>query len=140
ASCFSCNLPGSTGACTAVTAGGVDPAGMCLDQGPASCGNDGACNGAGACRKYAIGTVCVAARCSAGTYTSESTCNGSGTCTVGWQRACSPFVCNPGGTACFGSCSDDTQCIPTRKCELGQCGLKENGASCNSNDECKSSF
>src|SRR5205814_2907721 len=61
--CMSCALPGSTGVCVAVPAGGADPAGTCKDQGAASCGNDGTCNGSGACRKYQAGAVCAPAAC-----------------------------------------------------------------------------
>jgi hypothetical protein len=136
-SCFSCSLAGAAGTCTAVPGGGVDPTGSCMDQRPASCGNDGTCNGMGGCRKYAAGTVCAAATCAAGTATAASTCNGMGTCTPGARRMCEPYVCNPGGTDCFSSCLDDGQCIPARKCEGGLCGRKDNGGACASPDECK---
>jgi hypothetical protein len=138
ASCFSCSLPGNIGTCTPVPAGGADPTNTCRDQGAASCGSDGTCNGTGGCKRYAPGTVCVAARCSAGTYTSESTCDGQGRCEAGSMRPCSPFVCNSGGTACFNSCTDNNQCIPTRMCQDGQCGRKEDGAACAEDDECAS--
>ena len=36
------------------------PLNQCTDQGTAGCGQDGTCNGSGACRLYATGTTCVA--------------------------------------------------------------------------------
>lgn len=139
-SCFSCNLPGTAGMCLPVPAGGMDPAAACRDQGTGSCGNDGMCNGTGGCRKYASGTVCVAAVCTSGDAKANSTCDGKGTCVTGATRACSPYVCNAAGTDCYSSCSDNTQCIATRTCDMGMCGRKNDGANCAEDDECKSTF
>ena len=79
ATCKSCALAGTLGTCTNVAAG-QDPLNQCTDAGAASCGNDGTCNGAGACRLYVTGTQCVAPACSGSTFTPARTCNGSGTC------------------------------------------------------------
>src|SRR5262249_7303431 len=68
ATCKSCALAGTLGACTNVAAG-ADPLNQCTDAGAASCGQDGTCNGAGACRLYVTGTPCVAASCSGSTFT-----------------------------------------------------------------------
>jgi hypothetical protein len=138
ASCFSCSLPGSIGTCAPVPSNGADPTGTCTDQGKGTCGNDGTCNGSGGCRKYPPATVCVAARCANGRYTSESTCDGMGKCGAGMSRDCAPFVCNPGGTACFDSCNASNQCMPPLMCQMGRCGLKDDGASCSDKAECKS--
>ncbi len=62
ASCFSCAMTGTMGLCTAVPTGLPDPAGLCTDKGPASCGTDGKCQ-AGACQKYPQGTACANASC-----------------------------------------------------------------------------
>src|SRR5262249_19830073 len=80
---------GADGLCAAVGAG-LDPDSECADQGAASCGTDGACNGSGGCRVYASGTVCLAAKCVSGTQTTASTCNGTGTCNSGVSTACTP--------------------------------------------------
>jgi hypothetical protein len=138
-SCFSCNQAGTAGQCLAVPMGAPDPGGGCRDEGAGTCGNDGTCNGTGACRKYASGTVCAAAKCQTGTFTTQSTCDGAGVCRAGEQRACSPYVCNTGGTACFGSCTESSQCITGRTCEMGMCGKKDDGSQCTLGDECKSS-
>ena len=54
--CQSCALAGSLGTCTNVPTG-QDPLNQCTDQGVDSCGNDGSCDGAGGCRRYASGTT-----------------------------------------------------------------------------------
>ena len=58
--CVSCALTGSAGTCSSVPSG-QDPLDQCTDQGVAMCGDDGSCNGSGACRRYAAGTLCVPA-------------------------------------------------------------------------------
>jgi hypothetical protein len=142
ASCFSCALSGAArGTCTAVADGGVDPARVCKDQGPASCANDGLCNGSGACRKYAKDTVCAAASCVSGTETKVSVCNGTGTCVRGSQRTCDPTVCNAEGTACYDSCTMNNQCLPPNLCQAGgTCGKKPTGANCATANECRTGF
>ena len=60
--CQSCVLPGSVGLCRLADVG-TDPRNECNDQGAANCGQDGLCDGAGACRKYPNGTGCGAAAC-----------------------------------------------------------------------------
>jgi len=136
--CMSCALPGSTGVCVAVPAGGADPSGSCKDQGAASCGNDGACNGSGACRKYAAGTVCAAATCTGGNATASSACDGKGACLAGASRSCAPYVCNPTAHDCYNSCSDVSQCLTGNQCLMNQCGKKAAGAPCTQASECMS--
>ena len=72
--CRSCALPGSEGACTNVPER-QDPLDQCPDTGAASCGTDGTCDGAGACRFYAKGTTC---RAIAGACDVAETCAGGG--------------------------------------------------------------
>ena len=80
-SCFSCAMTGTMGLCTAVPTGLPDPAGLCTDKGPTSCGSDGKCQ-AGACQKYLQGTACANATCPmpGSTFTAGGTCDGAGTC------------------------------------------------------------
>jgi hypothetical protein len=137
-SCFSCRLSGSAGRCVPVAAGAADPKNVCRDQTPASCGNDGTCNGLGACRKYAANTVCGAASCANGTARAASTCNGNGTCVAGTTTTCSPYVCNTAGSACFSSCQSNTSCAAPNQCVNGSCGKLPNGGSCTSGAECQS--
>jgi hypothetical protein len=141
ASCFACNQAGSAGTCAPVAAGAPDPAGQCRDQGPGSCGSDGLCDGAGACRRYASGTICRSASCAAGVRTPVSTCDGAGTCVAGAGQPCAPFTCNSAGTDCFSSCTDSNQCQPPNQCDSnGRCGTKASGSPCSSGPECTSGF
>ena len=79
--CASCALAGSLGVCSSVPAG-QDPLNQCADQGVATCGTDGSCNGSGACRRYAAGHGLRRRRPARRRrrVTPNATCNASGTC------------------------------------------------------------
>jgi hypothetical protein len=107
-SCRSSATGSADGQCLPVE-NGADPDNECLEADPVSCGNDGYCNGRGACRKWAPDAIC----------------------TVGHQR------CGPGGgvQACVmsGRCATwgpETSC-PTPD---HACSARGNRASC----ECRS--
>jgi hypothetical protein len=96
--CQSCALAGTAGTCTPVPAG-QDPLGQCPDDGAASCGRDGTCNGAGACRFHVMGTTCGAAACAGTMFFSSSACDGAGSCRPAGATECAPGTCTPGGCA-----------------------------------------
>ena len=75
--CRSCNLAASAGRCMPVASGAPDPRGVCVAMSPATCGLDGTCDGSGACRKWAVGSICAAATCSGDVFTPPSVCNGA---------------------------------------------------------------
>ena len=52
-------IVGSLGTCRAIAADGQDPTGKCTDQGAASCGTTGFCDGNGGCQLYAAGVQCA---------------------------------------------------------------------------------
>jgi hypothetical protein len=143
--CQYCANPSARGTCAPVRAGVMDPrasAGLtdparaCLDQGPASCGDDGRCDGNGGCQKYANGTPCRAGRCdaTANTETGAATCQG-GTCRVPAARSCAPFRgCN--GVRCVAQCGSDAQCAAPNVCADGTCGKRAVGAQCSRNEDC----
>ncbi|MDX2024687.1 MAG: hypothetical protein SF187_30875 [Deltaproteobacteria bacterium] len=138
-SCYSCALASTRGVCSAVPAGEQDPAKVCTADGVASCDRDGMCNGSGGCRLYAAGQVCAGATCVNGTATGVSKCDGKGECQKGAVRACDAYKCNSDGTACFESCTDNSQCVSPRVCVGTSCGAKPNGAECpNGASECQS--
>src|SRR4029079_12275294 len=85
--CRSCGLAGTIGTCASVAAG-ADPFNQCTDQGANTCGNDGTCDGSGACRLYAIGSTCAASTCSGTTFTPARTCNGAGVCGTVTSSGC----------------------------------------------------
>jgi len=57
--CVACNQPDQMGECFPVASGFKDPHGLCRDDGPESCGQSGACNGAGGCARYPAETMCA---------------------------------------------------------------------------------
>jgi hypothetical protein len=98
--CHSCALPSAPGACIPVSSGTADPRGVCVAQSQSTCGRDGLCDGAGACRLYEAGTVCAPEQCAGQAYTPPSTCDGAGRCGPAVAATCpSTDVCRAGGCA-----------------------------------------
>ena len=139
--CQSCALSNALGTCTSVPVNAVDPAGLCSDQGTASCGTDGKCDGAGSCQKYLQGTTCIGSSCPSGTtvFTAASTCDGAGKCVTPGAGPCFPYQC--GLNVCKNSCVSDADCASPAVCNSkGSCGLKSNGQTCAGAPECSSGF
>lgn len=117
--CEACTLAltgKTTGTCKPITIG-TDPQNECSDNGAGSCGQNGACNGAGACQLYASGTVCQNASCATATSRNiPDTCNGTGTCTDAGVQACATGYACLGGV-CQTSCTDDTACASGSYCD-----------------------
>jgi hypothetical protein len=118
--CYSCNVAGHAGQCTPVEAG-QQPHGECPAESAATCGRAGGCNGSGACRVFASGTVCANTSCSANVETTAGVCNGLGSCRLGITRACAPYVCGPG--SCLLTCNSAADCRPGLACTAGVCAL-----------------
>lgn len=126
--CQACNVAGTVGTCTNITAG-QDPANECAN---------GACNGSGACQKQ-LGDACGGAgECGSGFCADGVCCDAGcmGTCVAcnlaGMVGACSnvPEGQDPGGE-CGGS---------TPNCSgMGTCGIP-NGSACTNNNQCVSTF
>ena len=136
--CLSCAVQGSVGSCVPADVG-TDPRDQCADEGLASCGRDGVCDGAGACRKYPSGAVCKAAACSGSTMTLVARCDGNGTCTPAATQTCAPFTCE-GTAGCRSSCTTNADCTAPNTCVNGSCGKKPLGVSCSVAGECNSAF
>lgn len=110
--CMACSAAkkgqGGDGTCGPIGAG-TDPDNECAAQAKSTCGQDGMCDGAGACGKWAQGTECLAAVCAGTSVTTASQCDGSGTCVAGTVQQCVPgYKCVGGG--CATSCTDNTSC------------------------------
>ena len=133
--CHSCALPNSVGTCLLAEVGS-DPREDCQDEGSASCGRDGTCDGSGACRKYPTGIVCKAPSCSGSTVTLAFRCGG-GVCSPTSGQPCDPYVCGS-ATSCANTCTRDADCTPPNKCENGSCGKRPQGGACSVGDECNS--
>ncbi|HEY2901845.1 MAG TPA: hypothetical protein VGL59_14780 [Polyangia bacterium] len=133
--CKSCALTNSQGTCTNVPTGQPDTTKTCVDQGGASCGTNGKCEGGG-CQKYAAGTSCKDPTCPANTtnFTPRATCDGGGNCVTPAASSCVPFKC--GTAACKATCAADADCSAGNVCTNGSCGLKPVGATCATNGEC----
>jgi hypothetical protein len=139
--CLSCNQASTMGSCAPVPDGRPPVVRAdCVPSPVETCGNDGLCNGAGACRQWPDGTVCAAGTCEAGAaaIVGQKVCSG-GKCAAGASVACFPFACDQGTVACFAQCAGDAQCAGER-CEGGLCGKKPLGAVCAGAGECESGF
>ena len=84
--CVTCNQAGRAGTCWPTDPGQRDPHVVCKDEGTASCGRTGACDGVGGCALYAAETMCVPPSCSAIASTPPGPATGSA---VAAPRACS---------------------------------------------------
>jgi hypothetical protein len=139
--CQACSIgkTGQTnGLCRAVS-NGSDPDGECAMSATSSCGTDGFCNGAGACRLYDSTTVCAGATCAGSTYTPTRYCNGSGTCQSASTVPCDPYACNP--TACKTSCASSSDCATGYTCVGTTCGTTlPLGSPCSASNQCTSNF
>ena len=127
---------GADGVCGPI-ASGSDPDTECSDDGAASCGMNGFCDGAGACELYAAGTSCGTTICSGDTLT-QFACNGFGQCNQ-TLTPCDPYVCE--ANACRTGCSDNSHCVASSFCDSGGCVAQNpNGTPCNNGSECASTF
>jgi hypothetical protein len=136
--CESCDQEGKFGQCLPVP-GGQDPDEECAQEEVSTCGRDGACNGARACRRYPADTVCVAGGCEVATERSARLCDGEGTCMTGTVKNCAPAECL--GDACGPPCMMDTDCPSGRWCDKGTCRTqREQGEPCERKAQCGSGF
>jgi hypothetical protein len=138
--CTSCALPGQVGTCAPVPAGTVDPQARCATADPSTCGLDGTCDGAGACRRYEANTVCSAAACSGAVLFFARRCDGAGTCRPAAAVSCAPYACDPSRGACNATCASPSDCAAGFECgSNGICGTQGNNT-CVSDAECASGF
>jgi hypothetical protein len=137
--CVTCGKAGSEGRCTLALAGS-NPHSSCVDEGVASCGKNGVCDGAGSCQTYPVGTTCADARCQVQQVMLASRCTAAGVCMPGTQQPCYPFLCEDNGTKCRTSCVDNSMCANGITCAQGVCGQKALGTACGDGTECVSGF
>ncbi len=133
------------GTCGLVSAG-KDPHNACTDETTTSqCGNDGTCDGSGACRKVSSSHICTAASCSSDgkTFTPATTCDGKGACTIATLQPCGAFQCAT--TGCMQTCTLPTDCVGSNYCDTAVtpavCKAKKtNGAAASQKGECTSNI
>ncbi|HEY6475136.1 MAG TPA: hypothetical protein VI456_01060, partial [Polyangia bacterium] len=137
--CMTCALPTALGTCTMVPAG-VKPSdpGQCPTDSQASCGRDGTCDGAGACRSYPSSTVCGPGNCNGASISGMLVCDGAGACQTGPLVICAPFACSTSSNKCLTTCAGDQDCVSGEHCLGGSCGPKAMGVVCGGDNECDS--
>lgn len=130
------------GTCAAVLAGS-DPHLTCVDETATNqCGNDGLCDGKGACRKVGTSHVCTAAKCSGSVFTPASTCDGLGACAAVSSTECGVSPCSP-TDGCQTTCSSDANCVGASYCDAttSTCKAKKiDGETCSLAKECASTY
>ncbi len=132
--CGLCRRCSATGACVPATAG-LDPYDQCNEQPVTSCGQDGTCDGAGACRVYDEGTECGATACAGAALTTRACSAGACRTTTG---DCGGYLC-ASASACADSCGGDDDCADGYTCQSGQCtGQLPDGATCLNGEQCDS--
>ena len=137
--CQTCSAPGAVGTCLQRTLGAVPrQATDCPRSAPSTCGFDGTCDGAGACRLY-LGNTCVAGACANGAVTGAAVCDGQGNCLPGPTFICAPYGCDSATGQCETSCTSDEECLGGQRCQGGVCGAPPRG-SCSTNGQCVSGF
>jgi hypothetical protein len=126
--CVSCDLTAHAGKCFPIEVGAPDPRAVCSgDQGAATCGRTGLCDGYGGCAKYPRGTICDPSlsqfvTCANARYVNlGGLCDGEGTCgSAGSLYDCAPYRCADG--ACTTTCQQDGDCEDGIACANGRCG------------------
>src|SRR5439155_25745877 len=137
-SCVGSETGGNNGTCAPARAD-TDPHNDCPQTDSRTCGTDGACDGAGKCRKFGTRTACGAAQsCADGMETPAGHCDGNGKCSADKPLACSPFACGTDGH-CLGACQHDPDCAPGLFCnKAGRCVAPQDlGATCTAPGQCK---
>src|SRR5262249_37392971 len=59
-----------------------------------------------------------------------------GHCNTPNAITCAPFLCDPTSSACYVTCSGNSQCISGKTCMGNSCGLKPLGSACTGDAQC----
>jgi hypothetical protein len=142
--CYACRADlkasnADSGQCGLARAG-VDPHNNCAAEAQYGCGQDGQCNGSGACRLWGYGTSCDAATVCDGNTVRGKICDGSGTCVDNPSGVdCGLYVCRSGG--CVNPCNAESDCVTNTWCNAGVCTAKQAaGTACTEARQCLLGF
>lgn len=119
----------------------TDPENDCNMDPTSTCQQDGFCDGNGACRLWASGTLCGSNVC-AGNFSKLAVCNGLGTCgldAIGTD--CGVNGCDPVTGQCITACSTNADCTADAFCDstTSQCkALAPLGKACSAPAQCQS--
>jgi MYXO-CTERM domain-containing protein len=118
------------GVCGNAAAGTNPHHDACQVDPPSTCGRDGKCDGAGACKPhYDAGTSCGPAACNSGNNVTNQVCGANGTCQQQSGPSCGNYACD--GGVCPTACAQDGDCVSTAYCSQGACLPKAaNGSPC----------
>ena len=131
--CSFCALPNAPGRCQNAPLGSLDPraaAGVtdpnriCADEGVASCGQNGRCDGEGGCQRYPDGSMCTPESCDRATHRYSVGLCLAGICNPG-GRDCAPYTCN--GNNCALRCASTADCASPHVCQANSCGKIPDG-------------
>ena len=126
--CRSCALASARGTCTPIAANSLDNRNVCKDQGVASCGTNGRCDGAGGCAKYATGTVCGGEKCARTSTPGRRRAAARGSA---WRRRRARACPSPATARSASARARVTaNCSTPNVCNGNSCGKKLNGAQC----------
>ena len=135
--CQACDVSGKAGKCSLVVGPPHGARVRCpASSGDAACASS--CNGLDAttCHYPSGSTSCGVTSCSSGVEHHVSACDGAGNC-GDTPKGCDKYLCGP--TACFTSCTDDSQCVSADFCSSGACIPKVgSGKACAGASDCGS--
>jgi hypothetical protein len=114
-SCLGMYTGGSDGTCGAVR-NGLSHARDCLAADATTCGFDGRCDGAGACRFMASGFQCQTESCVDGKHEPSGYCDGAGVCQRQAPTSCGNYTCASDHVRCSTSCGIDAECAAEAHC------------------------
>ena len=130
---------GNNGECGSAKAS-TDPHDQCGPEAPGTCGQNGFCNGSGACDTWVVGTSCGNATCVANESRPQH-CTGPRVCGTVSGTDCGAYQCNPTSGTCPGICATDSECTAGNFCNGSQCVPKlVAGSICIAANQCDKGF
>ncbi len=140
--CYACSKAkngATSGSCLPIAAG-TDPDNECASSNASTCGQDGTCDGNGACRLWMTGTQCLASACNAsGNFVASSTCS-QGACRTPAASVCGSAACDA-TNGCKTTCASNQDCVGATYCNTTTktcTAQKALGTACGAAGECSS--